>query len=108
MAESEYVVALTTLAATADAAAFATTLVEERLAACVNVLPEMQSVYRWEGKLERERERQVIIKTTNDRLPALERRIAELHPYAVPEFLVLSVASGSERYLRWIDDSTGD
>jgi periplasmic divalent cation tolerance protein len=100
-AEQEAVVVLTTLGADADAAALARMLVEERLAACVNVLPVMLSVYRWKGVVEQEREQQLVIKTAASRVAALEARVRELHPYELPEFLVLS-ASGSRAYLDWI------
>ena len=95
------VLVLTTIGADADAIAFARTLVEERLAACVNVLPVMLSVYRWKGVVEQEREQQLVIKTAASRVTALEARVRELHPYELPEFLVLS-ASGSRAYLDWI------
>ncbi len=100
-AEPEAVVVLTTLGADADAAAMARTLVDERLAACVNVLPVMLSVYRWKGAVEQEREQQLVIKTAASRVAALEARVRELHPYDLPEFLVLS-AAGSRAYLDWI------
>ncbi len=100
------VLVLTTWPATADPAAFASALVEERLAACVNVMPEMDSTYRWQGRIERERERQVFIKTTAARLDALEQRIRELHPYEVPELLVLELAGGGEAYLGWVRECT--
>jgi periplasmic divalent cation tolerance protein len=82
------------------------TLVEEHLAACVNVLPAMTSVYRWKGAVEQDQEEQVVIKTTTDRLARLEARLRELHPYELPEFLVLTADAGSEAYLRWVA-STG-
>jgi periplasmic divalent cation tolerance protein len=103
---AEYVVVLTTLPADADGAAFGRSLVDERLAACVNLLSPMESVYRWEGQVEQERERQVIIKTSRDRLAALWDRVRELHPYEVPEFLVLAIADGNEAYLRWVGEAT--
>ena len=103
--ELEAVIVLTTLGADADAAALARTLVEERLAACVNVLPTMTSVYRWEGRVQDEREQQLVIKTLTSRLPELEARLRALHPYDVPEFLVLPVSGGSEAYLRWVAES---
>ncbi len=105
---SDYVIVLTTLPASVDRAAFAETLVREHLAACVNVLPEMQSVYRWKGKVEQEREHQVLIKTTAVRLHDVQARIRELHPYDVPELLVLRVDGGDEMYLDWISQSTRD
>ncbi len=104
---SDLVLVLTTVPdrpADGDAAheMLARVLVEERLAACVNVLPPMQSVYRWKGAVERETERQLVIKTTADRVPALQARLAQLHPYELPEFLVVSIAGGSEAYLDWL------
>ena len=103
---ADYVLVLTTLPADADGSAFGRGLVDERLAACVNLLAPMESVYRWEGRVERETERQVIIKTSRERLPALWDRVRELHPYEVPEFLVLTIADGNDAYLRWVGEST--
>ncbi len=103
---SDFVIVLTTLGASTDASAFAATLVGERLAACVNVLPEMDSVYRWQGRVEHNRERQLVIKTTSARLAALRERLASLHPYEVPELLVLPVVDGSPAYLRWLSAET--
>jgi periplasmic divalent cation tolerance protein len=103
---ADYVIALTTLPADADAGEFGRTLVDERLAACVNLLPVMESIYRWEGKIEFEAERQLIIKTSKDRIGDLWDRVRELHPYEVPEFIVISIADGNEAYLKWIGDST--
>ena len=104
----ECVIALTTLPADADAAEFARTLVDERLAACVNLLSAMESVYRWEGKIEFEAERQIVIKTSRDRVSDLWDRVRELHPYEVPEFVVIPILDGNEAYLRWIGESTSD
>ena len=103
---AEYVVVLTTLPADADAAVFARQVVEERLAACVNLLPIMESVYRWEGRVQRESERQLVLKTSRDRVAALGQRVRELHPYEVPEFVVLPIVDGNEAYLRWVGEST--
>lgn len=103
---SDYVIMLTTLPPTVDGAAFAETLVREHLAACVNVLPEMQSVYWWKGEVEHAREHQVLIKTTAVRLDDVQARIRQLHPYDVPELLVLRVDGGDEMYLDWVSQST--
>ena len=103
---AEYVIVLTTLPADADTRAFGRTLVEERLAACVNLLPVMDSLYRWEGEVEHDTERQLIVKTSRDRVAALWERIRELHPYETPEFVVLDIQDGSDAYLRWIGEST--
>ena len=99
-------IVLTTLGAQTDAVAFARVLVDERLAACVNVLPEMTSVYRWKGAIEEDREQQLLIKTTSDRVEALEARFHELHPYEVAEFLVISPQRRiGRRYLQWLGES---
>lgn len=100
------VLVLTTLGASTDAAAFARTLVDERLAACVNVLPPMTSVYRWKGSVEQEQEQQLIIKTTAGRVDALAARLRQLHPYELPEFLVLEAGTG-EAYGTWLVDGSG-
>jgi periplasmic divalent cation tolerance protein len=101
----DVVLVLTTIAAEADGAAFARALVEEQLAACVNVLPAMTSVYRWNGQVEQDREQQVVIKTTRDRLGALESRVKELHSYELPEFVVIAAGGGSAAYLAWVGDA---
>lgn len=105
--ESEsYVLVLTTIGADIDPASIGMRLIEERLAACVNALPEMESFFRWHGAVERDRERQLLIKTRASLLPELERRLHEMHPYDLPEFLVIPIRSGSENYLRWVLNST--
>jgi periplasmic divalent cation tolerance protein len=100
------VIVLTTLPAAGDAAALARSLVDERLAACVNILPVMQSLYRWQGAVQQDDERQLVIKTWRDRLPALEDRLKSLHPYEVPEFLVVEAGGGSSAYLDWLRSET--
>ncbi len=97
-------IVLTTLGADADAAAIAHTLIDERLAACVNILPAMTSIYRWQGKVEQDREQQMVIKTASGPVADLQARLRQLHPYELPEFLVLD-ATGSEAYLAWVGES---
>jgi len=99
------VLVLSTWPADRSADALAQTLVEERLAACVSVLPSMRSTYRWQGVIEHADERQVMIKTTADRVAALKRRLVELHPYDVPEILVVAVNDGGTAYLDWVTRS---
>ena len=106
MSETPHVLILTTLPADHEAGAFAQALVDAHLAACVNLLPVMESVYRWEGRVQRDRERQLILKTSRDRVAALWARVRELHPYDVPEFIVLPIVDGNDAYLQWIGDST--
>ena len=84
----------------------AKTLVEEKLAACVNVIPNIKSVYRWQGKVEQATESQLIIKTTNRAYPLLQKKLKEVHPYKVPEILALSVTEGLPDYLAWIINQT--
>jgi periplasmic divalent cation tolerance protein len=80
----------------------ARTLIDEQLAACVNIHAPMVSIYRWKGAVERDSECQLVIKTTRAALPALEKRLRELHPYELPEFLVVAASGGSEKYLQWV------
>ena len=95
------VLILTTLPASGDES-IPKALVEERLAACVSVIGPITSFYRWEGAIERDVERQLVIKTTPERIAAVEMRLRELHPYDVPEFLVIPVAGGGNAYLEWL------
>ena len=106
MASEEFVVVLTTFPVEGDVETFATTLVKERLAACVNVLPPMQSIYTWKGVVERADERQLLIKTRTDRVHDLEVRLKALHRYEIPEFLVIPVLDGSHDFLSWVAEST--
>lgn len=80
-------------------------LVEEELAACVNVTEGVRSVYRWQGEVHEEDEGLALMKTTRGRLDDLEARVVELHPYDEPEFLALSVDEGSRSYLDWVTNS---
>ncbi len=83
-------------------------VVEDRLAACVNILDGVLSVYRWEGRIEEEPEAMAILKTSEARLNELEAVVRSLHPYSEPEFLVLPVSSGSTGYLAWVMDSVSE
>jgi periplasmic divalent cation tolerance protein len=102
---SECILVLTTMPDDDRADGLARTLVEERLAACVNVHRPMSSTYRWQGGIETEQERQVVVKTSRANLAALETRLRALHPYDLPEFVVID-ARGSEAYARWVQDAT--
>ncbi len=105
-AGSPVVILITTLGADADATAFARTLIDERLAACVSVLPPMTSIYRWQGAVEEAREQQLLIKTTAAQVGALEDRFRTLHPYDLPEFIVIRPEDVSAAYRDWVIDST--
>jgi periplasmic divalent cation tolerance protein len=104
MAE-EVLIILTTWPDAEKARAAARTLVEEKLAACANLVPGVESIYRWEGKVETSAEILMIVKTTIARYQALEDLIRTLHPYEVPEIVSLRVADGLPSYLRWVEQS---
>ena len=106
MSEAECLLVFTTVPLDHDAAAFAETLVAGRLAACVSVLGEVDSTYTWHGRVERSRERQILIKTTAARWPALVEAVCRLHPYEVPELVAAPVAAGLPAYVRWVSDAT--
>lgn len=98
-------IVFTTVALHETAKMIAHTLVLERLAACVNVSPAVESVYWWEGKMDHSMEYVLVMKTTEEKVEALRERLGTLHPYELPEFVVLSVENGSEAYLNWIRES---
>jgi periplasmic divalent cation tolerance protein len=103
---TDVLVVLVTTPTPERAAEIARALVEERLAACGNVLPAIRSIYRWEGKVQDEAEALLVLKTTRARLEALRARVLALHPYEVPEVIALPVEAGSEAYLAWIAGET--
>ncbi|MDR1995609.1 divalent-cation tolerance protein CutA [Azonexus sp.] len=86
--------------------AIALAVVEEKLAACVNLLPRVQSIYRWQGVVESASEIPLLIKTTGERYAALEARIRELHPYTVPEIIAVPISRGLPAYLNWLAEET--
>ncbi len=104
----ETVVVLVTVPSREVGEEIAGRIVTERLAACVNVLGPIRSVYRWKGELCREEEYLLLIKTTRDCFLALDERVRALHPYDVPEVLALPVQSGSEAYVGWISDEVAE
>ena len=98
----EFIVVYVTVGSAEEAELLARSLVEERLAACVNRLKPVQSVYRWQGKVEASEEELLVIKTKKELFRSLEKRVRALHSYAVPEIIALPVIAGSTRYLRWL------
>ena len=104
---SRVVAVLTTVPSAEVAERIGGTLVEERLAACANVVPGVASIFRWKGAVSRESEVLMILKTTADALDAVRRRIVELHPYEVPEVLALDVRDGHPAYLDWVRAEVG-
>ncbi len=98
-------IVMTTVVSPEEAARMGRILVEERLAACATLVPAVESIYRWQGKIESSQETLLVLKTASDRLPALEARLNELHSYQTPEFVVLTIESGSHDYLAWLEAS---
>ena len=82
-----------------------TSLIEKQLAACVNLHPSTESIYRWQGKVESATEVLALIKTSAERYPSLEAEIHSLHPYDVPEIIAIDIAAGLSDYVKWIADS---
>jgi periplasmic divalent cation tolerance protein len=99
------VVILTTVGSTFDVGPLATELVEKRLAACVNVIPQIQSVYRFQGKIENDAEQLLLIKTVSERVEELKAVLFSRHPYDVPEFVVLSIDQIAPAYRSWLVES---
>ena len=101
-----FCVVLVTCGSAAEARKIAQAVVKKRLAACVNILTApVESVYRWKGRVEKARERLLIIKSRSTRLKALEREVLRLHSYETPEFIAIRISAGSSKYLSWIEQS---
>lgn len=98
---------LSTIGTEPDAMRIAEALVAERLVACVNVVAGVRSVYRWQGEIQKDSELLMIMKSTHERIPSLLTRLKALHPYEVPEMVVIDVAGGHLPYLDWVRAETG-
>jgi len=98
-------IVLSTAGTEEEARKIARYLVEHQLAACVNLVPRMESVYRWEGRIESSQEWLLLIKTSADQFPAVRDAIRELHSYELPECIALRIEDGSWEYLDWLGDS---
>jgi periplasmic divalent cation tolerance protein len=105
MSGSDAIVVFLTAAHGEEAARIAEMLVGARLAACVQILPPLESVYRWQGKLERQSEVLLIAKTIQSKFAEIEREVIALHSYETPEIIAVPIVSGSKRYLDWLDES---
>ena len=106
MNEKDCVIVYTTLPVEADSVGFGKKLVDERLAACVTSRSGVQSVYRWRNEIEHSEEQEIMIKTTRNRIDQLGKRIMAIHPYEVPEMLVVPVIYGDSTYIDWIREGT--
>lgn len=89
-----------------EAERIARTLVEDRLAACVNIVPQVRSIYRWEGKITNDEESLLICKTTSARFAQLQEKVRKIHPYSCPEIVALDVKEGFSDYLNWVNRET--
>jgi periplasmic divalent cation tolerance protein len=105
---TDCIVAFVTAGSEAEAESIAKTLVEEQLAACVNILSPIRSIYRWEGELIDDQEWLLLIKTRAERFSAVEARVKALHSYQVPEVIALPIVQGSEGYLRWLLENVSE
>ena len=103
---SAHVVVFVTAGSVEEGQNIARTLVEERVAACVNIVSPIESVYRWQGKVQDDREVLLIVKTAAEMLENLSRRVKQLHSYEVPEIIAIPIIQGSETYLNWLREST--
>jgi|SRR5438067_11291669 len=98
-------IVLTTAGSQEEARAIAHALLERRLAACVNIVSSLESIYRWEGKVDSAQESLLIIKTTEAAFPKVRKALVELHSYDLPECIMLAIEDGGAEYLRWIGES---
>lgn len=102
---TDKVLVFTTAGSESEARTIAQELVERRLAACVNIVPRIQSVYRWKEEVESAEEYLLLVKTRKDCAEKVQQAIRELHSYELPECVVISMEAGSEEYLNWLDES---
>lgn len=108
MPDSSEIVAVCITCPEKDAARIARSVVERRLAACVNIVPTVRSVYRWKDAICDESESLLVVKTTRDRFDALKAGVLEVHPYEVPEVIALPVIAGHAPYLKWVADGASE
>jgi len=99
------IIVLITTPSLREARAIGRKLVEEKLAACANIIPQLESLFSWKGKIRRERESLMVLKTTEACFARIEKRVKSLHSYSVPEIIAVPILRGSKDYLRWIRDS---
>ena len=106
MPTDDYIIVLTTCNSSEVASSIAKSLVGSQLAACVNIINGIESVYQWQGKIERDKELLLVIKTRQSLYSQLEQKIQELHDYELPEIIAVPVETGEKNYLNWIQSAT--
>ena len=100
----EFIVVYVTVGSVEEGERLARALVQERLAACVNRIPAVRSIYRWQGQVEQNDEELLIIKSGKDLFASIQQSVRELHSYSVPEIIALPIVDGSQDYLKWLDE----
>src|SRR3972149_649032 len=105
--KTAHIVVFITTSSMAEAQAIGRALVEERIAACVNIVPGLRSLFRWQGTIEEQEETLMLVKSRSEFLPSILDTVKRLHSYTVPEVIALPVLGGSSDYLAWIDESVG-
>lgn len=102
VAKSEIIIVFVTVPGLREGSRISKAILTSRLAACVNVIPGVQSIYKWKGKIVQEKEAMLVLKTTRLRYRKLEQKIKELHPYEVPEVIAIPLICGSPQYVEWV------
>ena len=105
--KTAHIVVLITTSSMAEAQAIGRALVEQRIAACVNIVPGLRSLFRWQGTIEEQEETLMLVKSRSEYLPSILDTVKRLHSYTVPEVIALPILAGSSDYLAWIDESVG-
>ncbi len=105
MIKASYVIILVTASSKKEAQKIASCLIEQKLAACVNIIDKVDSLFFWEGKIDRAKEYLLVIKSKKEKLPKIIKLVKSLHSYQVPEIIALPIIAGSKPYLRWLDAS---
>jgi periplasmic divalent cation tolerance protein len=108
MEDAKEIVVFITASSEDEAANIAQTLVESKLAACVNIIRNVRSIYRWQGNIEDNAEVLMVVKTRKQHCSSLKEKVKELHSYDVPEVIALPIIEGSKDYLKWLQESTGE
>jgi len=108
LSENKFIMIITTVNSDSAAKKIAQALIEEKLAACVNIIPSVTSIFRWEGKVSTESELILIAKSKKKLFDEIKDKILSLHPYKLPEIITVPIVDGSKEYLKWVEDELKD